>query len=314
MDFRQYQYVLKVAETQNMTRAAGELYITQPSLSHYIARIEEELGTPLFNRNTNPLTLTLAGERYVDTAKMILALNDRLRRDLSDISSQKRGLITVGMSNARATFFLPYVLPEFRNAYPGVDVRTVEVRSELVEEYVLKGRCDMGILPFPVTGKGALEQEVICREELLLVSGKPLGEEEFCGSKPYIDLRRCGDYPFILLKKGHGIRTAAEVLFMEHGIRPPQIFETTSNETAYRLATVDMGLAIVPETTVILAHAVRTPYLYSLSREGVRWEIGVIYRKKECLSAAGQELIRLMRRHFAPEIGTGDVINAMGPM
>lgn len=298
MDFKQYQYVLKVAQLQNMTRAANELYITQPSLSHFIAKIEEELGTPLFNRNTAPISLTLAGEKYVETAKMILALNDRLKQEVSDIANEKKGVITVGMSHARASFFLPYVLPEFKQKYPGIHVRTVEVRSDLVEEYVAKGQCDLGVLPFPLSGASNLEQEVICREELVLVSGKPLPEEEFGEGRPYVNLGRCGDYPFVLLKKGHGIRTAVDVLFMERGIRPSSIFETTSNETAYRLSTVGMGLSIVPETTVILSHAVERPFLYSLSPEGIRWEIGTIYRKKEYLTQAQRELIRLMQQRF----------------
>lgn len=310
MDFRQYQYVLKVAELQNMTKAANELYITQPSLSHYIARVEEEMGTRLFNRDTTPISLTPAGERYVETAKMILALNDRLKQEVTDIAKNKKGVIRVGMSHARASFFLPYVLPEFKALYPGIDVRTVEVRSDLIEEYVAKGQCDIGVLPLPVSGKHKLEQEVICQEELLLVSGTPVEQAERgqkkraengteSGRRPYVNLRELGEYPFTLLKKGHGIRTAVDVLFMEHGISPKQIFETTSNETAYRLSTVDMGLSIVPETTVILSHAVKTPHLYSLTPDGVFWEIGAIYRESALLTGAQREFIRLMQEKFA---------------
>ena len=81
MNLREYQYVLKVAQLQNMTRAAEALYITQPSLSHYIARVEEELGVQLFNRLTTPLSLTPAGEKYVETAQMILELASGLKKD-----------------------------------------------------------------------------------------------------------------------------------------------------------------------------------------------------------------------------------------
>lgn len=299
MDFKQYQYVLKIAELQNLTKAAGELYVSQPSLSHYIAKIEEELGTPLFNRNTNPISLTLAGERYVETARMVLALNDRMRQEISDIAKQKKGIIRIAMSHARAAFFLPYVLPEFKERYPGVDIRTTEVRSDLVEEYVAKGQCDLGILPFPVSGAYPLEQEMICEEELILVAGHPLPEGKLENGRPYVNLAECGDYPYILLKKGHGIRTAVDVLFMEHGIRQTRVFETTSNETAYRLATVDMGLGIVPESTIILAQPMEKPWLYSLTKDGFRWQIGAIFRQREYLTTAQRELIALMEAHFS---------------
>lgn len=299
MDLKQYRYVLKIAELRNMTRAAGELYVAQPSLSHYIAKIEEELGTPLFNRNTNPISLTFAGEKYVETARMILALHDRMRHEISDIASQNKGLIRLAISHARAAFFLPYVLPEFKRKYPGVDIRTVEVRSDVVEEYVAKGECDLGILPFPISGAYDLEKNVICEEELVLVAGHLLKEGNAESGMPYVNLTECGEYPFVLLKKGHGIRTAVDILFMEHGIRKMKVFETTSNETAFRLATVGMGLGIVPESTIILARPLEKPYLYSLSKEGVRWQIGAIYRQKEYLTTAQKELIHLMKAHFS---------------
>ena len=152
MDFKQYQYVLKVAELQNMTKAANEIYVSQPALSHYIAKVEDEIGAVLFNRNTTPISLTTAGERYVETARMILSLNDRLRHDISDINDQKKGRVIVGISHARASFFLPYVLPQFQCQYPGIEVQTVEVRSDKIEEYVSKGKCDIGVLPLPLTG------------------------------------------------------------------------------------------------------------------------------------------------------------------
>lgn len=299
MDLKSYRYVVKIAELHNLTKAAGELYVSQPALSHYIAKLEEELGTALFNRNTNPISLTAAGERYVETARMILALNDRMKQDISDIAHQKKGVLTIGISHARASFFLPYILPEFRKKYPGIDIKTVEVRSDIIEEQVAKGICDLGIMPLPLSGKYELEHERICREELLMISGYELEGGKMENGRPYIDLSKCGDYPYVLLKKGHGIRTAVDVLFMEHGIHPRQIFETTSNETAFRLATVDMGLAIVPESTVILSQPLDHPHLYSLAREGMMWEIGAVYRQKEYLTRAGQDLICMLQNHFS---------------
>ena len=121
MNLREYQYVLKVAQLQNMTRAAEALYITQLSLSHYIARVEEELGVQLFNRLTTPLSLTPAGEKYVETAQMILELDSGLKKELSEIAKGKKGVITLGMSHARASFFLPYFLPAFRRKHPGIE-------------------------------------------------------------------------------------------------------------------------------------------------------------------------------------------------
>lgn len=300
MDFKQYQYVLKVAELQNMTKAANELYVSQPALSHYIAKVEDEIGAALFNRNTIPISLTPAGERYVETARMVLELNDRLRHDISDINNQRKGRVIVGISHARASFFLPYVLPEFQRQYPGIEVQTVEVRSDKIEEYVSKGRCDIGILP--LSGAYGLEQELICREELLLVSGEPLPEEVRADGQVFVDLKNCGERPYLLLRKGHGIRGAVDVLFLEHGICPSHIFETTSNETAYRLSSSGMGISIVPESTVMLSHAVSTPFCYHIGQEGFFWKIGAVYRQKECLTRAQRAFIGILQNCFDEQI------------
>ncbi len=152
MNLREYQYVLKVAQLQNMTKAAEALFITQPSLSHYIARVEEELGVQLFNRLTTPLSLTPAGEKYVETARMILELDSNLKKELTEIAKGKKGVITLGMSHARASFFLPYFLPAFRKKYPGIEVKTVENRSDLLEEAVAKGAAIWGSCHFPQPG------------------------------------------------------------------------------------------------------------------------------------------------------------------
>ena len=117
MEYKAFQYVLKIAELGNLTKAANELYVSQPSLSHYIARVEQEVGTPLFQRGVSPMRLTPAGEKYAETARMILALDKRMQQDISDIVNQKTGIIMLGMSHARASFLLPHVMPEMHRRY-----------------------------------------------------------------------------------------------------------------------------------------------------------------------------------------------------
>lgn len=80
MDLRQLQYIKTVAELRNVTRAADALHISQPALSRYIRSVEEELDIQLFDRSTSPLSLTYAGERYLESARRILLENERLKR------------------------------------------------------------------------------------------------------------------------------------------------------------------------------------------------------------------------------------------
>ncbi len=318
MEYRQFKYVLKIAELGNLTKAASELYISQSSLSHYLARLEEEIGVRLFDRSKNPIALTAAGERYCETARMILKLDARLRKEVSDIAKNKAGRITLGMSHARAAYFLPYLFPEFLKSYPGIELRTIEQSSGLLEKHVYRGSCDLAVLPLPLSGSFDLKSEPVMREELLLVSGRelPNGSAERTESdlyplrknRQYVDFSTLQGRPFTLLKPGHGIRTALEAIFMEHDLRPGPVFETTSNETAYRLATAGMGIAIVPESTVLLSKAVSRSHLYSLTERGLYWQIAVVFRDEDCLTEPQKYLISLMKRHFGERrIGDGEM-------
>ena len=91
MDFRQLQYMLTLAEYKNMTRASEALYISQSALSHYLKNVEQELGVTLFDRSTNPLSLTYAGKCYMESARRILMENDRMLRELRDITHHMTG-------------------------------------------------------------------------------------------------------------------------------------------------------------------------------------------------------------------------------
>ena len=125
MDSKQLQYILKVAECQNITRAAEQLYVSQPALSSFISKVEEELGAKIFNRSTTPLTLTQAGECYVKTAKKILALQENLKEEVENINCCREGVIRIGLSDMRATSLLPFVLPEFQRLYPNIRIQNI---------------------------------------------------------------------------------------------------------------------------------------------------------------------------------------------
>ena len=94
MDFREMTYITTIADCGSITAAARKLYISQPSLSYIVSKVEQETGAKLFERKNYPLTLTYAGEKYVETARKILSLNDNMRRELMDITGGEKGMIS----------------------------------------------------------------------------------------------------------------------------------------------------------------------------------------------------------------------------
>ena len=122
MDFRELTYISTVADCKSVTAAAKKLYISQPSLSYIISKVEADVGVKLFDRKTNPLSLTYAGKKYVETAKEILRLRDNLRRELTEIGAGETGEINIGIPTERAGYMLPRVAGKFHESFPRVQL------------------------------------------------------------------------------------------------------------------------------------------------------------------------------------------------
>ncbi len=310
MDFRELVYITTVADCKSVTEAAKKLYISQPSLSQVIAKVENELGIKLFDRTIYPIALTYAGETYVDTARKILLLNDNLRRQLTDIGEGKKGRITLGIPVERAGYMLPAALKEFKKLYPGVEVRTIEANSSVLLAGLKKGDTNFIILPKESAdtysdSKAELEMEVIYREKLILVAGEGVLREDHMAKlkKNTVDFSTLGDVPFILLKKGHAIRREAERIFRKNQINPDIVIETSSNINAVQLADSGLGAAIVPERAVAILKDRENIHCYSLGNQTNAWDVNAIYLKDAYLDGAERYFIEVMKKTFS-RLGT----------
>ena len=296
MDTKQLQYILKVAECQNITRAAEQLFVSQPALSHFISKAEEELGAKIFNRGTTPLTLTQAGEKYVKTARMILGLQESLKQEIENLKDCRSGEITLGLSDMRATVLLPFVLPEFRRLYPNVAIRTVESSSKEVGNNVRNGVVEIGIIPLYDYGQD-LSASVLYDEELLLVSASEVPSHHGA-TRNWVSLGDMTGKDFILLHRPNRIRRAVDAMFIEHGVKPKSIFESCNNMTVYMMAASGLGLAIVPDSVVRIMNPMPIPRVYSIGKGGFHWNIGAIWREDMVLSGAHTQLIRLLKNRY----------------
>lgn len=299
MDFRELIYVTVVADCKSVTAAAKKLYISQPSLSQIIQRVENELGVKLFDRAAYPITLTYAGEKYVETARKILMMNDNLRRELTDIGNGVRGKISLGIPVERAGYMLPPVLQEFKKVYPGVEVRTQEAKSDILLESLKKGETNFVILPKDQRDLDSeMEVELIYKEELLFVAGPDVIGPEYLTADGAIDLVKAVKLPFIVLNKGHAIRKAVDSLMKAAHAAPNIIMETSSNINAVQLASSGYGVTIVPERGVKIFGGTRAFNCFPLAGEPYTWDVNVIYLKEAYLDGAERYLIEVMKKIF----------------
>ena len=143
MRFDKRTYFITVAETRNISKAAQILHVSQPSLSQYISRLEEDIGWKLLNRNSNPITLTEAGELYLDYLREVLAAADRFSDKLNNLKSQYEDSIRIGIpSQLYASMFNDYV-GAFMRKYPTINVVAKEGTSLALRDMLIRGEVDI---------------------------------------------------------------------------------------------------------------------------------------------------------------------------
>lgn len=143
MDFREFEYFIEIAESKNLTHAAKKLYVSQPTLSKYIQRLEKETGIPLFSHYGKTLELTYAGQRYLSYARDFLNLKKSLENELLAIQQLDVGYLRIGMPPFRCSFALPAVLPHFHKEFPNVEIEIIESNSNKLDAMLKEGLVDL---------------------------------------------------------------------------------------------------------------------------------------------------------------------------
>lgn len=287
MDMREYRYILTIADCGSISRAAEKLYISQPSLSMYVKKLEKQLGITFFERSQGTLSLTPEAILYVDYARQIMRLNDNLHQQLEDYQNLKNGLVRMGVTRSRAAEVLPKILPKVMSEYPDIKLEIVEDVSSNLEKQLELRELDFAILADPAKDSATQNLGFIHTgnaELVLAISEK----NEICqrGRKrkdsPYLwmDIHWLRDESFILLKQGQQVRQRVEEVFSETEFVPHILYETASAYTADELTRAGLGLSFVFDTFYqSMGERMEGIQLFSIGNP--RWitKIGIAYNK-----------------------------------
>ncbi len=295
-------YVKTIAEEKSISKAARRLFISQPSLSQYIKRLEQELGTELFKRTPGGLSLTHAGERYYETAVRILNLYESLEREISDINGLKTGKIQLGITSHLGTSVLSQVLPSFHLRFPRVECRITEDTSDALEEMLSKRDLDFVIMHAPKDpSTSGLCYELLSRDPFLIVApkGHPLKAfaREKEGDYPELDLKHLNGQPFLMVHKGQRIRQITDSILSKAGIHQPEIlFTLKSFETIQQLCAEGMGITLLPRQYSKITFLRQKPDYYSIPESyQAYWELCIATAKDSYLSRADEVFLSMVR-------------------
>ena len=180
MEIRVLRYFLMIAKTENITKAAEALQITQPTLSRQIRELEEEIGTDLFYRDSRKIRLTPEGFLLIERTEEILELTDKTREDLKASSDKVEGMITICTGLIKSTDLLTRIITEFRQRYPNVRFTIMTATADTIRNQLNRSLIDFGVMlePVDLTGLSFIRFPEPERWNVMMRADDPLAEKE----------------------------------------------------------------------------------------------------------------------------------------
>jgi len=306
MNERELLYIKTIADTQSMSKAAKKLFIAQPSLSQSLQKIEQNLGTRLFKRTNQGMTLTYAGEKYYLVATQILKIYNDFEMEISYINNLKSGRIIIGITDFLGTHILPTIIPYFKEICPNINIYVHEKNSTELESSLISGEIDFAIMHMPPQKREpSLEFDPINIDPFLLATKKnhPLSihaKSIDSLSYPSIDLKLFKDEPFIVLNSNKRIGQISNAIFEKADITPQIILTLNNFETARRLTSTGLGVTFVPyEYSKVFANQYEASYFNIDQKYNAYWTTCIATNKNMYISKASRVFMDLVKKEYA---------------
>lgn len=235
------EWFIALAETEHVTRAAEKLHITQPTLSRSLARLEQEIGAPLFDRVNRRLRLNHHGEVLLRHARRSVLELQVATEHIRSLRDPDRGTVRLGFIHSVATWLAPELIRGFRRPAPQVRFALTQGAAPGLTALLDDGAVDV-VITAPRPAAPGLGWHPLHREHLCLV----VPREHRLAHRTDIDVTAVADEPFILLNPGFGLRGLADDLLARAGIVPTVAFEAAEIPTMESLAAAGLGVSIVP--------------------------------------------------------------------
>lgn len=308
------KYVYEVYKERSFTKAAQNLYISQPSLSARIKKIEEIIGEPLFDRSTTPLQLTEVGKVYIEAAEEITQIEQRVENYINDLAGLKTGNLAVGASTLFAVYVVPSLITQFNQKFPDVHIQLIEGNTAELEEMLGSNALDFVIDNYHYDSI-LYNKELYCEENILLavpkhfavneelgmyqLSYKNIKNKNYLNQKyPAVPLGRFADLPFIMLTQGNDTRTRGDRLCRNVGFKPNIVLEFNQQSTAYMASSTQLGATFISDILVSQLPTFENLVYYKLDGEEAKRKVFFYYKTHKYKTRVMEEFIRMMHEQI----------------
>lgn len=302
MDLKQIEYIVKIAETGSITKAAEQLFITQSALNQQLLKLEQQLGIKLFVRHKHDLTPTSAGQVYLEYGRNMLREKREAYNIIHDMTQSSLGDLRLTFSRERGIDMLVATYPQFHRRFPGITLRPHEMFVVDQLNWLSRGDTDLGVVTVTEKQKTPdLEFELIRREPMLLAiprespravdparPGTPLED------LPYLPVDQCKDSPFVLMFPKSTMRQIIDRVLKEADYHPYVLFESASIRALLTMVKNNMACTIVSagyykyQDKIAYYRIPGDPY----------WEMCITYKKGAYLNKAMLYYKDLIHEYF----------------
>lgn len=292
MDLKQVEYIVKIAEENNITKAAQKLYITQSALNQQLLKLEEELGTQLFYRSRTNWHPTEAGEIYLKTAREMLRMKKEAYNQIHDLAERQKGNLAVGFTPGRGIEMFSEVYPKYHRTHYKIQVEPRELSVRRQQELISAGELDIGFVTYGPGFKSTNASVKLGDEELLLAIprihpyARMASDKKGCFTQG--SLYEVREEPFVLIYKESTLHEMVEEIFKSAGFWPNVLFETSDFRTIVTMIESGFCCGILPYYYV--RKHLNTMACFSLPGNP-RLEIAAIYQRNSYLSKAARDFI-----------------------
>lgn len=304
------KYVYEVYREKSFSKAAQNLYISQPSLSARIKKIEDRIGFPLFDRSTSPLQVTEVGEVYIEAAEEIYRIEQRVENYINNLTTLKTGHLSIGASNLFAAYILTPLITQFKQKYPEVRIHVTEGNTTQLESMLGNNLLDFVIDNYQYDS-ALYNKELYCRENILLAVPKCFSVHEhlekyqlsydniknqsyLSDSYPAVPLNEFSEIPFIMLTPGNNTRVRGDRLCREAGFHPNIILEFNQQATAYMSASTQLGATFISDILVSRLPLFENLVYYKLDGDAAKRQVFFYYKNHKYKTRVMEEFLAMV--------------------
>jgi LysR family transcriptional regulator, hydrogen peroxide-inducible genes activator len=288
LKLKDLRYLVAVADTRHFGRAAARCFVSQPTLSMQVKKLEEYLGLQLIERQPRRLKLTPAGERIVERARRIIEASDEVAEIARAEHDPLGGRLRLALLPTIGPYLLPLVTQKLHRALPRVELMLYEYQTAPMLEKLQAGELDMGVLALPVPLAGLASQALYDEPFVLLVPA-----QHALAAQDAVRKSALGGETLLLLEDGHCLRDQALDVCSRVSVHEMQDFRATSIETLRQMVAAGAGLTLLPALAASGAYAsTRGAVVRPFVAPAPVRAIGTVWRKSSVRGAAIAEVNR----------------------